>query len=1007
MNLTAAALKRPITTIMAFVAMAIIGLVSRPLIPLESWPEVDAPFLGIQIPYPNATAKEVETEIVRPLEESIATMTDVQRMFSTSNRNGGFVGIFFGWGADMEGKRIELRAKIDAISDQFPIDLERLPIFSFNTGDAPILTIRISTERDLSNAYQMLDRNVIKRLSRLEGVANVRLDGVFPKQISIKLNADRVAAHNINLFSLRQQLQKTNFTVSAGEITTSNQKWLVRPQGEFNSLDDIRNVLIQPQGIKLSDIAEVVLEEPEREHGRHLNGTYAVGIDIQKASGSNLVNVADSVLKEISVIGGLPEMQGIELYVMNNMGEDVKRSLTELVKAGMIGAILAFIVLFLFLREPMSTLIVAMSVPFCLLITIGAIYFSGYSFNILTLMGMMLAIGMLVDNSVVVTENIFRKRLENSDPYAATIEATKEVNLAITAGTLTSVIVFAPIVFSEANPLFLFLKHTAFTIIVALLASLLIAQTLIPMLASRIKSVKVKGEGRIMRWLSGKYAKILAIALNKARYSVLGLVAIFVLTGVAMNGFKVDMNDEESSDRLFLRYNVIGIHPLSKTEEAVNIIEEYLFANKEKYTIDSVYSFFNTDRAESTIILKQDSHLNPKQVQKDIEEGLPQLVIGTPSFERQRIGGDEGFKVQLYGDSTERLREISREVMATLRGVEGLTNVLPDIFRSGREVQIKIKKDRAAQLGISPLLVANSVATALRGDRLRSMRTENGETEIRVEFADKDAQSISNIKLIPVYTTSGDRVNLEQVADVITEYGTSIIRREDRRTTLGISADFEEDADIAQIREATNQLLASYNFPPGYGWGLGRSFQQQDEDQKAMIFNVLLAIPLIFIVMAALFESLLYPLSIITSIGFSFIGIVLFFAATGTTFTLMSAIGALILIGIVVNNGIVLVEHINFLRKTGLERISAIIQAGRDRLRPILMTVITTVLGMVPLAVSSSTLAGADASYAPMAKAIIGGLLFSTVVSLIIVPVIYLWLDNMSRWGRAVRQRAA
>jgi len=768
MNLTATAIKRPITTIMAFVAMAMIGLIARPLIPLESMPEVDFPGFFIQVPYPNATAKEVEAEIIRPLEEALATMSGIKRMFSRADRNGGGVFMLFDWGSDMDGKRIEVRAKIDAISDQFPVDLERIPVFSFSTSDAPILNIRISTERDISNSYQMLDRNIVKRLSRLEGVASVRLDGVYPKQVSIKLDVDRVAAHNINLFDLRQQLQKTNFSVSAGEITSAQQKWLVRPKGEFTSLNDIENILIQPQGIKLSDIANVIMEEPEREHGRHLNGTYAVGIDIQKATGANLVNVAQDVLDEIAIIGELPEMQGIELYVMDNMGEDVKTSLAELVKSGLIGAVLAFIVLFLFLREPMSTLIVALSVPFSLLITLGAIYFAGYTLNILTLMGLMLAVGMLVDNSVVVTENIFRKRQEIDDPYTATIEGTKEVNLAIIAGTMTSVIVFAPIVFSDSNPLSLFLKHTAFTIIVALLSSLLIAMTLIPMLASRIKTAKVKNEGKLMQWLSNSYGKVLNKALGKARYSLIGLVGIFILTAVAMNGFKVDMNDEEVNKRLFLRYNVIGVHPLEKTEESVDIIEKYLFENKEKYDIESIYSFFNTDRAESTIILREDSQLDPKKIQKDIEDGLPQIILGTPSFERQRLGGDEGFQVQLYGDSTDRLREISREVMATLRGVDGLINILPDVFRSGREVQIKIKKDRAAQLAISPGLIANSVSTALRGDRLRSLRTEEGEIEIRVEFADNDAQTINSLKQIPIYTGSGERVALEQVAEVLT-----------------------------------------------------------------------------------------------------------------------------------------------------------------------------------------------------------------------------------------------
>jgi len=834
----------------------------------------------------------------------------------------------------------------------------------------------------------------------------VNLYGVDQREVRIKLKADRIAAHNINLFQLREQLRKANFSVSAGDIKAAEQKWLVRPQAEFKDLDDIRNLLIQPNNIKLSDLAEITYDSPERERGRHLNGTYAVGVDVQKTNGSNLVDVAENVLNEIEEIRQLGEMQGIQLYVMDNLGDDVKNSLSELVKSGLIGALLAFIVLFLFLRETTSTLIVALSVPFCLLITLGALYFAGFTLNILSLMGMMLAIGMLVDNSVVVTENIFRKRQEFSDPVEATHVAVSEVSLAITAGTMTSVIVFAPIVFGASNGLTLFLKHTAFTIIVALLASLIIAQTLIPMLAARIKSARVTEEGRLMRSIANKYAKMLRTALDKAWLSVLGLLTIFLITGLSWGNFDVDMGAEDPSKRLFLRYNIRGVHPLEATEATVNTIEEFLFANKQRFQIESVYSFFDTQRAESTIILREDSTLDPAEVQKEIEAEVPQIVIGSPSFQRNRQGENNTFNVQIYGDSTDRLVEISKELISTLKNVDGLINILPDIYSSAREIQIKIKKDKAAQLNINPTVVASSIATALRGDNLRKLRTSDGEITVKVEYSDSDAQSISSIKQLPIYTGDGKRVALEQVAEVNDAYGTTVIRREDRRTSLGISADFSEDAKVDDIRKNTNRLLSAYNFPPGYGWGFGQGFSEDDEDLQTMMFNVALAIPLIFIVMAALFESLLYPLSIITSIGFSFIGVVIFFSLTGTTFTIMAAIGMLILIGIVVNNGIVLVEHINVLREKGLQRSEAIVQAGRDRLRPILMTVITTVLGLLPLAMGGTTIASGGPSYYPMARAIIGGLTFSTIVSLLVVPVIYAWLDDLSRWGSSVKHAA-
>lgn len=1008
MKLTDLSIKRPVSTVMAFVAMGLIGLISWPLIPLESFPDIDFPGFFIQVPYPNSTPKEVETEIVRPIEEALATMSGIRIMNSRSDRNGARLFVIFGWDADINTKRIEARAKIDAISDQLPVDIEHIPIFIFSSGDQAMLTIRISSERDLSNAYDMLDRNLVKRLERLEGVSSIRLYGVDKREIRIQLNADRVAAHNINLFELRQQLANSNFSISAGDINTGDQQFLIRPTSEFKSLDDIRNLRIQPSMLKLSDIATVGFGSPEREHGRHLNGTYAVGVDVFKQNGANLVDVAERALAEVAAVGELPEMRGINLYVMDDQGQDVTDSLDDLLMSGLLGAALAFLVLFIFLRHTMSTLLVALSVPFSLLITLGALYFAGFTINILTLMGMMLAIGMLVDNSVVVTENIFRKRHEIKDPVEATKTAINEVSLAIIAGTMTSVIVFAPIIFGAQNSITLYLTHMAFTIIVALLASLLIAITLIPMLAVRIKNIGKVVEGPWMKRFANRYAKILAGSLSKPWWSLLGILVIIASIVPAAMLTKFDMFADEVSNRLFLRYNIIGSHPLETTEQSVNTIEAFLFENKERFGIESVYSYFAEDDAESTIILDKSKDIDPKAIQKLIEAEVPEIIIGTPGFERQRSGSnEEAFQVQIYGESTARLLDISTEIIALLRSSDGLINVLPDVNRSGSEIQIKIKPDRAAQLGISPSVIANSVSIALRGETLRKFRGDDGEIGIRLLYSEKDAQSLASLKLLPIYTGDGERVTLEQVADINTTYGQSIIRRSNRRTNLGITADFAEEGDKQKIRQSAQRLLNLYNFPPGYGWGFGQGFDDENEAQKTMIFNTLLAIPLIFLVMAALFESLLYPLSIITSILFSIIGVLWFFALTGTTFTIMSAIGILVLIGIVVNNGIVLVEHINFLRKEEkLPRTEAIIQAGRDRLRPILMTVITTVLGLVPLAIGTTQMAGDGPAYYPMARAIIGGLTFSTIVSLLVVPVIYVWLDGLSRWTSSIIRSA-
>ncbi len=1010
MKHTEVSLNRPVTTVVVFVALGFIGLLASRLLPLEKFPDIEFPGIFIQIPYDGSTPEEIERRITRPAEEALATLSGVEQMFSSSSDSQAQIFVQFGWDQPMGAKGIEARAKIDSIRHEFPEDVRRIFVFTGSLADQPVLQLRISSERNLGNSYDLLDRLLKKRIERIEGVSQVSLHGVDKREIRILLDTGKIASHGVDINQLLALLTRSNFSVSAGQITDAGQRFSVRPQGEYQSIDEISNFVIDDSGLKLSDVAAIELRTPERDYGRHLDGKYAVALSVSKSTGANMVEVTDRVMAEVEEIGKLPQMRGISIFGMDNQGKAVKESLSDLLNAGMVGALLAIVVLYLFLRQTTTTLIVTATVPFSLTITLGALYFAGLSLNMLTMMGLMLAVGMLVDNAVVVTESVFRHRHENPDePYKATLAGVKEVGLAVIAGTFTTIIVFVPIMFGTKTDISVFMTHVAITIIVALLASLIIAQTLVPMLAARIKPPPEPKATALMSRLTSRYARSLGWMLGhpfSTSIIVILTTAICVAPLMIFKLVKVDMFPQDSGRRLHMPYHVEGQHSLERMEATVNTIEKYLFDNREEFNIDSVYSYYTQEEAQSTLLLtdEADATLSTTDIIDRITENMPVLAVAKPSFEReQQGGGGESFSIQISGDSTSRLNDIGTDVARALSSLEGLEDVRSDAELGDREVRVSVDRVRSAAAGLTSDQVAQAIAVALRGQNLREFRTSTGEVDVRLAFRPSDKQSLDQLANLPLYTSDGTRITLGNVANFETTYAPDTIRRTDRQTAVIISANLDDDFALNGVKPKAEALMDQYDLPPGYAWKFGRGFERQDETQQMMLTNIMLGIACIFLVMAALFESMILPFSIILgSIAFSILGVFLFFAATGTTFSFMAMIGIMILIGVVVNNGIVLVDRINHLRQAGMARNQAIVEGGRDRLRPILMTVATTIVGLAPLAVSTTQVGGDGPPYFPMARAIIGGLAFSTIVSLLLVPALYAAFDSMAAWGKKV-----
>ncbi len=1008
MNLTELSLRRPVTTLMIFVCFVVVGIISARMLPLEFFPELDAPFIFVDIPYPGSTPEEVERQITKPAEEVVATISGIKRMVSNSGENGSWIRLEFNWGIDANLKALEAREKLEGIRHLFPSDLERFYIRKWSTTDMQMLVLRISSNRDLSNAYDMLNRNVKRRIERIEGVSRVDLYGVEKKEIRIQLSADRLIAHRVDINRLTGTLRRSNFLVTAGKITDANQRLTVRPVGGFKSIDEIGDIVVSPN-VYLRDIATITYDHPKLTYGRHLNRRYAIGLDVFKEAGANMVEVTERIVDEIERIRELPEMEGISIYYMDNMAEGVVSSINEILRSGLIGGCFAFLVLFFFLRRFSTTFMVALAVPLSLLVTLTFMYFLGISLNILSMMGLMLAIGMLVDNAVVVTESIHRHQLMDPTSKTSISKGVREVSLAITAGTVTTAIVFLPNIVSPRDQIAIWLKYVAITICIALGVSLILARTIVPLLTSRIKPPRERKKETVIDRLAVRYMQILKWTMNHRRATIGLVLLILISIAVPIKFVKLDMFDEPEDRRIRLHYHINGNYPVEKVEAAVDVFENYLFEYQDRFEIESIYSYYQGSYAMSTILLKKgrEAKKSQERIQEEIRDSLPTLATTNPSFDwRSQSGRDQSIRIQLIGKSSEHLAELSREVAWTISQVEGFIDVRSEAEIGDKEIHVVVDRDRAMQYGFSTQEIATVVSAAMRGINLRRFRNEDGEIEMRLEFQDTDKQTLEHLMNVPLYNGENEPVKLASLADFRIRRGPRNIHRENRTTSIGVTANLR-GITPGDARKKIQQVLDNFRFPAGYAWNFGLSFRDEQEAMNTMLLNLLLALVLIYFVMAALFESLIFPAAIWTQILFAVVGVYWFFLVTGTTMSIMGMIGILILIGVVVNNGIVLVDHINQLRAAGMERSRAIVQAGRDRMRPILMTAGTTVLSLVPLCVVTTSIGGSGGPpYFPMARAIVGGLTFSTMITLLVLPTIYVLLDDLRNWSRRIIRTA-
>ncbi|MCX7555311.1 efflux RND transporter permease subunit [Xanthomonadaceae bacterium JHOS43] len=1013
MNIVETSLRRPVTVVMFFVSLLVIGAIASVRLPLEQFPEINAPFLAVSLPYAGSTPQEIERTLVRPVEEALATLPGIKRMRAQARADGGFIFLEFSdWDRDIAIAATEARDRIDAIRDELPDDFQRYFVQKFSTSDDPVLRMRLASEtRDLTASYDLIDRGLKRRLERLPGVARVEISGAPPNEVEIALDPDRLTAHGVGLNELAGRLQAINFSVSGGSIDEAGRRLRVQPMGELSDLSQLRDLVLDARGLKLSDVADVRLQPARMDYRRQLEGRPAVGIDVYKERSANLVEISRAALAEVNRISEDPEFKGISFVLIDDQGRNVTESLLELTEAGIIGLLLAIAVLYFFLRHWPSTLMVTLAIPVCFIMTLGFMHFFGVTLNVLSMMGLLLAVGMLVDNAVVVVESIYQEREKHpGTPRLAAVIGTRHVAIALSAGTLCHCIVFVPNLFGETNQISIFMVQIAVTITVSLLASWLVAISLIPMLASRMKTppAAMDEQGLIGR-LRNRYAELLRWSLRHRGWSVLAILVIVLASMVPMGMMKTDMFQSSQGRTLNLYYQWRGAYTLEQMQQEIDKVESWIGERRDELQVEQIYSWFSEQGWGGTRLTLRSSGRGlraSEQVMDEIREGLPKSARATFGFQGDQGGNQsEGISMSLVGDSAEVLQELGDALVPLMAQRPELRDVRVETGDRNSELAIRVDRERAARYGFSAQEVATYVGIALRGTPLREFRRDSSEVPVQLRFADAQSTGIADLSGFTLRAASGEQIPLMALISVDLRPSATQVTRVDRQTMLELKADLAPGITAPEARKGMEAVMASASLPAGYRYTFEGAFRQNDEAGKQMMFNTLIALVMIYVVMAAVFESLLFPAAILSGIFFSILGVFWLFALTGTTFTIMASIGILVLMGVVVNNGIVMVEHINTLRRSGLSRNEALVQGCRDRLRPVLMTMGCAILGMVPISLSTTQIAGGGPPYYPMARAIAGGLAFSTVVTLLFLPTIYAILDDISLAMRRIVTR--
>ncbi|WP_281658957.1 efflux RND transporter permease subunit [Halobacillus sp. Cin3] len=1011
MKLVNLSVKRPVGVIMIVAAILGLGFVSLRSLTIDLYPEIELPIAVVSTSYEGAAPQEVEKLVSRPVESSVSSIEGLEVLQSQSQAGASLVLLQFNTGVNLDSTLLQVRENVDQITGVLPEGASDPSVLRFDPQQLPIMTIGLSGDTP-DELQQVAENRIVPFLERQEGVASVSIEGGQVSEIQVLVDRAQMTQYGLDSQTVIQALNASNQSASAGTIEKGQKDLQIRVDGEFSSIDDVKNTRIQSQTgaqVTLDQIADVSETLTNSDTVSKVNGDSSVVLSILKKSEANTVETADNVREALDEVqGDLPEEVGTNIVL--DTSEFIKISINSVVLNIILGGIFSVLVLLLFLKSIRATLVIGLSIPIAIISTFTLMYFTGETLNVLTMGGLALGIGMMVDSSIVILENIVSYRQRGYSMVEAAKQGASELAPAVVASATTTLVVFLPIIFVEGIASELF-TPLALTIMFALIASLAVSVTLIPMLSSKLLTKSLKESGR-RYWFDRFLDKV-----NDGYRSMLRWVLKFRKTTIAITGALIvgsaalvpligtEFIPPSDQGQIEIRVNMPAGTSLEETESVTAQVDEQLDTFEDLVDVRYLsigggnmggFGASTSDFASYTIQL-----VEPDQREKTTQTVMKEMddaVSDIPGAEIEVSELDAGLgtgaplQVQLNGPEYEVLDELGGQVAYLMNEVDGVQNAASSTDEGRPQMNITVDEAKASQYGLTEQQVISQVQLGFNGQIATRYRDGTDEKDVRFLLPEEERQTIADLEGMSVQTPNGALVPLATIAELDQVQGPVSLLRENQQPQVNVEAEIS-DVDLGTATEEVRAELDSLNFPDGYSYTIGGQAQDMQEAFGDLSLALLFSVFLVYAVMAVQFENFLFPFIIMFSLPATIIGISGGLFITGLPFSLPAFVGIIMLAGIVVNNAIVLVDYINILRRKSYDRYEAILEAGPSRLRPILMTTLTTVLGMVPLAIGIGR--GAEAQQ-PLAVTIIFGLTVSSFFTLVLIPVVYTYFDDLS-----------
>lgn len=1017
-------IRKPVTTIMVTLMVFIAGILSYTNLDQAMMPDMDLPIAVVATTYVGASPEEIENLISKPLEESMGSIANVDTITSYSAANMSMVLLQFVDGTDIDMAAVDMRDKLDMIESTLPDDANEPMVVKMDINAMPIMLGVRAENLDLNALHEMLEDNVVNKLERIEGVASVDLNGGITREVRVTVDPAKLAGYGLTTNTISGILKAENMNLPSGSLSQGNTSVSIRTIGEFKTLQDIQNLPIPTSTgavVHLSDVARVEEVEADRSGFSYINGDKGIIISVDKQSTANLVKVSDALKAEIEDLQeDYPEL---EIHMLTDTAEYIEMSLANITETAFLAAIIAFFVLFLFLKNAVTAGIIAVSIPTSIMATFGLMYVTGINMNMISMGGVAIGIGMLVDNSVVVLDSIYGYYERGYTAAESAEYGAREVSMAITASTLTTVAVFIPLAL-QGGTTGAMMQNLSFTIVYALVASVVVALTFVPMACALL----MKRETKTIVWknikflafldhweaaidmLSRKYEDVLKWALRHRKKTVITVLIAFVLSlfcvPLAGMDFMASMDQGSASVTVELPNGT----ELDTTEETAL---EVLYRLQDIPEVEMIYASVGTSQmsagtnsASVTINLvdKDDRDRSTDEVCEEIEVLLADIpgadiTVSSSSSAMGSMGGGGDVTMNIYGYDNKTLIDVEKDVIALLENTPGLSNVEGSTGETVPEAMINIDRGKASQYGITTASVASALNTAISGSTATEYKVDGTEIDVVLRYDTDQINYLTDLNDLTVTSAMGTQVPLSNFATISMGETSTIIMRENQKNYVTINVD-AEGLSGGDAQKLVTEAMNGYELPDGCSYEFGGMTEMMNESFQKLGVAMVVAILLVYMIMASQFESLRYPFIVMFSMPLAITGAIFGLLITGNTITMPAMMGFVMLVGMVVNNGIVLVDYANQLMDRGMTCYDALTSAGPRRLRPILMTTLTTVLGMVPMALATSE--GSEMMQA-LAIGVIFGLTLSTVVTLVFIPVLYMWMNERRRKANAKR----